>query len=666
VKSLRARATITSLLPLLAVSALGCKGSSNPNDYPPPNTGGGGSGGPTNGTVMVVIESPQAGLPPFGPGSLVGVSAHVFVDGGTDFIDGTTVQVRLSKEGSSQTIDMGLLVIESGDLYSGRISLGGDLASGRYTLTVSARSSGGGAGSAMVDIDLDRGPTLIVTSPVEGKSYKKMATVEVIASDPFGLAVDGAGAVIPPSARIGPVDVMLFDAGIPDTFRGTIDFDDQEPPLFGAQLLTVAVENVYGHRAEVQIIFFVDNEGPTITSTQPAPGEIVGSIVLISATIGDNAGVLDSSVIAVIGDETGTPLFELPLKPSGAGFYSTLFDSGRLTECKEPPDASPCIVFPTISFRASDLVNNESVVAYEFAVDDIAPLADLDPPSLRDMKLDRVFRCSWSFDPLGNDNNIGDMPNDATYVPQVFDLRARVQDKGNDRASGLKLVPISLVDPAKTDVYVLDDTIQPLVVDTDGDGACDSINPLLIPTTEPPTNSNQVLKIRLAPVPKKGSADFTGDASIPASAPCEPGIDPERPKPICSFAQPTIAISYAFQQPAIWSIEPIDERFCHGGQFDTKANNIDNGWACIAVAATDQAGNFGVSRPLRVNIDKDPGFETRHQGGVNSFGVSAQSSPQGPPPNCTGTWDRATNTVSPTPCTTFKYPANQYCYLGDC
>ena len=88
--------------------------------------------------------------------------------------------------------------------------------------------------------------------------------------------------------------------GVDNTYRGTIDFDAQDPPLFGPQLLTVAVTNVNGRRTEVQLIFIIDNEGPTITSTLPVPGQIAGGIVLISAKVDDPAGILDSSVIAVI------------------------------------------------------------------------------------------------------------------------------------------------------------------------------------------------------------------------------------------------------------------------------------------------------------------------------------------------------------------------------
>ena len=189
------------------------------------------------------------------------------------------------------------------------------------------------------------------------------------------------------------------------------------------------------------------------------PGEIVGGIVEISATINDNAGVLDSSVIAIIGDETGTPLFELPLKPRGAGMLLRPVRQRPPHAVRRSRRRPPlCIVFPTVSFRASDQVGNETVVGYDFAVDNIAPLADLDPPEpARHASSTRVLRCSHEFDPLGNDDFYGDMPNDGKMVPQVFDLRARIEDDGN-RAAGLKLSPISLVDPHETSVLHPDDS----------------------------------------------------------------------------------------------------------------------------------------------------------------------------------------------------------------
>src|SRR5206468_2216878 len=126
------------------------------------------------------------------------------------------------------------------------------------------------------NISVDAGPTIVITAPVEGKSYKHMLTIEVIATDGIGLQLDPNGVTIPPTATVGVVDVPLTPTGVDSTYRGTINFDSQDPPLFGPQLLTVAVANVNGRRTEVQLIFIIDNEGPTITSTLPIPGQIAG------------------------------------------------------------------------------------------------------------------------------------------------------------------------------------------------------------------------------------------------------------------------------------------------------------------------------------------------------------------------------------------------------
>jgi hypothetical protein len=248
------------------------------------------------------------------------------------------------------------------------------------------------------------------------------------------------------------------------------------------------------------------------------------------------------------------------------------------------------------------------------------------------------------------------MPNDGNRVPQVFDLRARIEDDGN-HAVGLKVRPISGVDPLNTAVYVLDDESQALIVDTDGDGWCDSINPLLTPTTEPPVTNDQVLKIRLAPVPPAGIANFLPDPSLPTAF-CDFGRAAALPPILCIGHQPSVAISYAGPTPAIWSLEDIDPNWCFGKPFDTYANNISAGWACIAVATQDEANNFSVSPPLRVDIDYQL---------TGAYGQAGR----GTPPACTGTWDRNTNTVTKGPCKTRRFErqpdlSDYYCYKNEC
>ena len=393
----------------------------------------------------------------------------------------------------------------------------------------------------------------------------------------------------------------------------------------------------------------------------------------ISATITDDSGVLDSSVVAVIGDQQGNPIFTLQLPPQGSGVYSILFDALNLTRCAPPPSTLPCIVFPTVSFRASDSVGNETSVGYDFSVDNMPPLADLDPPKMRQMKLASFgYECSALFDPLSVNRDVGDMPNDGCMVPQIFDLRARIEDQGND-ASGLKVTPIAGIDPDNTSVYILPEPIDttqpiPLVVDTDGDGYCDAINPVLVPTSSL-TQSGQVLQVRLGGVPPGGNGDFEGpptpgaavDPGLPIPGRCIQGIDPAPPKVLCQldgFEQPTIAIGYADNSPAIWSVEPIDADRCMGNQLDTRANNIPDGhWICMAVGTVDLAGNHSVSTPMRVFVN------------YNNGGGFCATPPAGTPapPSCTGSYDPVGKTAASGACQTLKFTGTElYCAPGDC
>ena len=292
-----------------------------------------------------------------------------------------------------------------------------------YTLVVTAKSSGGTLGQSSLDFEVDNGPVLIVNSPLSHRSYKRSLVIEVVARDAFGLTG-------PPVATLGALPPMaMTDAGLPDTYRWTVDFDAQMPPLFGDQLLAVAVTNVNGKRTETQIIFTIDDDGPAITSTHPIPGDIGGGIVDISAVITDNAGVLDSSVIAVIGDETGTPIFKSRSNRAERAATACCSTPPSSPTARIPPKPGPCIVYPTISFRASDQLGNENTLGYGFALDNIPPVADLDPGTCATSA--GMADCSRWFDPLALNQFIGDMPNDLAVVPQVFDLRARIQDDGN-------------------------------------------------------------------------------------------------------------------------------------------------------------------------------------------------------------------------------------------
>jgi hypothetical protein len=660
---------LSALLLLLAPFACTTSGSNYP--YLPATGTGGTSGTGTAGTgmvtptgdVMITITSPADGTT-VSDSTVLPVTANV-TDTGTDLIDTSSVKVTLAPlvgdaaapvPASTGQLTTASTNASSGS-YSGTISIG-TLPTGSYLLTVTAQSTTGVQGKpATVTLTIAGGPTLIVNSPTEGQPESRSVSIEILV---------GSGAMAP-TARLAGMDVTLTgpmpDAnGMYDVYTATATFDPTVPAgsatnafgaLTGPQLLDVK-ETDGTATSEVQRTFVIDTAGPSITSTAPPAGPVIGGVVTVSATVTDPSGVLDSSVIAVIGDESGNPLFTLQLAPQGGGVYSTLFDTRNLTQCYPPPSTALCIVYPTISFRASDSVGNQTSLGYDLSVDNIPPIADLDPPLMRQMRLTALgYECSALFDPLAVNKFVGDMPNDLCEVPQVFDLRARIEDDGN-RATGLKVVPLAGIDPNATNVYVLTDTTKALIVDSDGDGWCDEINPNLSPTTGPLTQSDQVLKIRLAGVTPAGGADFyktdytTADlASLPSG--CLVGSDLTPPKRLCGFEQPTIAIGYTpANVPAVWSVEPIDNLRCLGNQLDTKANNIPDGqWICIAVASADLAGSMGVSTPMRVWVnynDPDPG----------AFCVAPPAN-AGPPPSCTGTYDPTSMEDAVAPCKTVNF-----------
>ena len=658
-RSLAARAGLAIALFLLFLP-FAC--TTNVGNYPYlPPTGAGGAGTTMpNGTVTVAIVSP-ADQSSVTDSTDVNVSVTVD-DDGSDFIDTSSVKMALTAMGSSAPLSSGQLVSTGGDTYSGTISVG-NLPSGNYTLTVSAKSSGGGTGQKAITLVIQGGPTLIVNSPAQGHPYNDSLTIEILV-DP------GAS---PPTATLAgiPVSMLTMVAATNskyDVYRANVWFGPPPTPtgaqpfptLSGQQLLDVK-ETTGAAISEVLRTFIIDTSGPAITMTTPVPGAVVGGLVQISASITDQSGVLDSSVFAIIGDNLGNPVFNLQLQPQGSGIYGIPFDTLNLTQCAPPPATSLCIVFPTISFRASDSVGNETSLGYSFSVDNVPPRSDLDPPQMRQMRLAATgYQCSFLFDPLSVNRDLGDMPNDGCMVPQVFDLRARIQDEGN-RANGLKITPIAGIDPDNTSVYILTGTEQPLVVDSDGDGNCDTINPLLAPTIGPLTQSDQVLKIRLAGVPPGGIADFRPDATLPTSYPCGEGTEPGPPKVLCAldgFEQPTLAISYENDAPAIWSVEPITPDRCIGNQLDTRANNIPDGhWVCIAVGSADLLGNKGVSRPMRVWVN------------YNDAGGFCATPPAsaGPPPTCTGTYDPISKSAAIGACNTLKFASPEiYCAPGGC
>jgi hypothetical protein len=486
------------------------------------------------------------------------------------------------------------------------------LDSGTYELKIAVKTVGGIGAEGTVSFVIDAGPVIRIDSPGENKYYRSSVTVDVTITDPLFGPIDKV------AMFIGQSQLMFSGPSGPSNsqYTTTIDFNSYHPALVGDQLLTVRASNKQGTETVLRRKFVSDNKGPDITSTIPMVGGLIGRVITISAVVTDPAGVLDSSVVAVIAH--GDIMFEVKLQPAPAGSmapagtYQALFDTTRL-----PVNA----IFPTISFRASDIPGNQSSFGYPVSLDNTPPLADLDPPvGFHMVKKDGDFyRCSWPFDPLGDD-----AVDDGATTAQLFDVRARIEDQGNSPLSGHSdVIPISGIDDTQVHLLVLDDTSNALVVDTDGDGVCDAVNPLLTPTTMPMSDKDALL-VNMVPVLPAGAANYT--PRVPDSdAPCITGIDTKGPDSLCLTTNLTQTISYANNLNSIYTLPPVLTGLqCVGRQFDSLANHVSDGWVCMAVAVSDKLGNTQVSRPIRVCVDKDG------VGGECGAGRPAM-------PDCTGT-----------------------------
>ena len=486
-----------------------------------------------------------------------------------------------------------------------------------YDLQVIAVTAGGAVGTASLRIYVDGGPVITFLQPAEAAYVKGSVAVTV-------MVADNRSSVTGVTFSIGqyPIDPSAI-ATNGAQYSTTIDFGSFNPPLDGDQIVTVTATNGNGNKSVGTRKFTIDNTGPTISATKPATGDMIGRIISIEAKVDDPAGVMKASVIAVVAH--GDIHFEVNLVQGVDGTYRNLFDTTQL-----PTYA----IFPSISFRAQDVLGNESSVGYLVSLDNTPPILDLDPPAnFRIIKKDGT--CSWPFDPVGPD-----AIDDGAVVTQLFDIRARVEDMGNTPLTGLTdFIPIAAVDPATVKVLILDDTSLPLVVDTSDppDGICDDINPDLVPSVSPQSSKDAQL-IDMVPLPaNSGAGDFTPEPGSVCS-----GNDPSPPPALCDTTYSpakgqvmTYLLGYAvnYALPSIWTIAPVvgDGLRCAGTQFDA-SNNLKDGWACVAVEASDKLGNKQVSRPIRICVVGQPGSTAcaaATSGGADIVGVSLPSGANG-------------------------------------
>jgi hypothetical protein len=231
-------------------------------------------------------------------------------------------------------------------------------------------------------------------------------------------------------------------------YTATALFDDPrfDPPLDGPIVLQVRATNTRDPQPVtrvVEVTFLADSAGPVITISEPSAGQLVGGVFTVNAQIDDAAGIEPTSVVATLAHE-----FEFALVPAGGTTYTATFDSRAL---------ATSWVFPLLEVRAQDTVGNQSVFGQLLALDNRPPIASLDPPDVREARLDNetgLIECSEQFDPLGRDSI-----DDGESVAQLSEVRVRIEDRGNGATSVSGVaVPIAGVALPTVQMFVQDAT----------------------------------------------------------------------------------------------------------------------------------------------------------------------------------------------------------------
>jgi hypothetical protein len=536
-----------------------------------------------------------------------------------------TSSVRVLVRGGGEVVEASAQPALAAREYEAEMSLA-EFSNGALSVACEATDTRGEEGRAEISTYLDLGPRIQIVNPVADAAYANRLDIFVlveaapVAADDDGAAPYFESVEIVVSGEV--LDDVSFDAD-EGVFEASVLFEDFDPELQGDNTLVVRATNTREGEPvtrEERVVFNADGSGPVIEVTSPEPGDLVAGLFSVTATVTDDAGVDHASVVATI---AGT--HEFRLFPVASDTYVGSFDTRELGRD---------LVFPTVVVRARDAVGNESQFGFLLALDNEPPILSLDPPLMRETRrnTEGALECSLEFHPLGDD-----AAKDGQTVPQLTEIRARIEDLGNGALSTPGVVVRRAgVNHNTVQLFILDDAEGALLVDTTGDEQCDSINPLLVPTSVPQAD-NEAAVLNLVPLDPTGSSHFTEQDPLPLGC-AEIEGDTPAPSEICFQSPATRQIATELGgEPAIFSIAPITEDQCWGFAFDSVAANISDGFACLAVRAEDNLGNKGISPPLRLCFDA--------QGQGTACPEPIGSINPGPLPNCTGTFDPETQTV---------------------
>ncbi len=445
---------------------------------------------------------------------------------------------------------------------------------------------------------VDLGPQITVLMPNAGSIHTGRMDLRYSVSPAPLVEGDTLAEVAEHTLTVAGVEITDIEETEPGTYRADIDFSDMtvfEEELAGEFEFSVEATNMRtpspGTSRHVQP-FVIDRTGPTIEFLTPDAGELIGGRARVHVSAMDPAEVDDSTVILRVGR------LELNMRRiGGTDEFEVFFDAATFPST---------ITELTLNVTAADSVGNRLTASQIVKLDAVPPIASLDPPMVRASRLlSERLQCSPLFDPLGDDS-----VNDGQIVGTAAEFRARVEDMTNEGTGGTSV--LFHAGNRSAEIYFLDDSDQALLVDTNDDGVCDSINPDVEPVAGDPTTA---VVLELEGIRPTGTIflppdlDFTGGTPATAYAggsiygDCVSGTSPSVPRQLCRESSPLgVVISpriASTTERAIYGKPVVTPLTCIGDSFDFQGS-LNEGWACAAVRTEDNLGNIGVSPAMRV------------------------------------------------------------------
>jgi hypothetical protein len=249
-----------------------------------------------------------------------------------------------------------------------------------------ARRDAGDGGDP--DAQEDEGPIITITAPAGDKHVRDGSIVlQFTASDPYD-GLKGEAPSVTLDGQTLTVSGLTTPAAGDLTYAGSGTFTVTSPCQAGGfaegtHTLAVGMRDVGDRLGVGTVTVVVDCSGPTLTPVTPLEAVIVGGATEFRLQVQDLAGIDDSSVRVEITERPPNPAVVLTLlRPPGLDPTSGEFAIYYQTDNLPQP-----MIRPQLLWRARDILGNETLVAYEIALDNAAPRVSLTSPKIYPARL---------------------------------------------------------------------------------------------------------------------------------------------------------------------------------------------------------------------------------------------------------------------------------------